>query len=462
MTTNPNAYSRRDLLKNGLLMASAAMTVPMFVQASALAMQQQAGDLSSVPGVPDERILVVLQLSGGNDGLNTVIPFGSPEYYKARPGIAIAEKDVLVLDKRAGVGLHPALSSLKDMHDNGMVGIYQGAGYPNPNRSHFKSMDIWHTADTSATGEGWLGRYLDSECCGFGKGESGRAPAAQEGAAGLVTDALGGNPASIAIGRTAPLALHGRVSQPTSFESADLFRWVAEDADPALAKAYEELNMRGAPALAKGDAKGRGEGDTNADFLLRTAMDAQVSSDLIRQAVAVTPLVTYPQGGVSGEIARQLQMVAAMIRAGLKTRVYYVSLGSFDTHAGQGGSQGRHAQLLKAFGDSVKAFYEDLTKQGNHTRVLTMVFSEFGRRVGQNASGGTDHGTAAPMFVVGQSVRQGLVGEHPSMKDLDDGDLRYTLDFRSVYAGVLDQWMKADSKKVLEAKVRAAQVVKGA
>jgi uncharacterized protein (DUF1501 family) len=452
MSNASNAYSRRDLLKNGLLMASAAMTVPMFVQASALAMQNQAGDLSSVPGVPDERILVVLQLSGGNDGLNTVIPFGSPEYYKARPAIAIPEKDVLVLDKRTGIGLHPALAALKGMYDEGMVGIYQGAGYPNPNRSHFKSMDIWHTADTSATGEGWLGKYLDSECCGFGKGESGTPEGGK--AAMPVTDALGGNPASIAIGRTAPLALHGRVSQPTSFESADLFRWVAEDADPALAKAYEQLNQRGA------QAKGAGAGETNASFLLRTAMDAQVSSDLIRKAVAVTPLATYPQGGVAGEIARQLQMVAAMIRAGLKTRVYYVSLGSFDTHAGQGGAQGRHAQLLKAFGDSVKAFYDDLTKQGNNTRVLTMVFSEFGRRVGQNASGGTDHGTAAPMFVVGPQARQGLVGDHPSMKDLDDGDLRYTLDFRSVYAGVLDQWMKADSKQVLEGRYRAAEVVR--
>ena len=424
----------------------------MFVQASALAMQQQAGSLSSVPGVPDERILVVLQLSGGNDGLNTVVPFGSPEYYKSRPAIGVAEKDVLKLSKADGVGLHPALQSLHEMYNNGMVSVFQGAGYPNPNRSHFKSMDIWHTADTSATGEGWLGKYLDSECCGFGKGESGTLEKDKK-----VTDALGGSPAGIAIGRTAPLAMHGKVSQPTSFESADLFRWTAEGADADLTKAYDALNTRSGDAAATGKANNK---ETNASFLLRTAMDAQVSSDKIRKAVALTPLATYPQGGVSAELGRQLQMVAAMIRAGLKTRVYYVSLGSFDTHAGQGGAQGRHAQLLRAFGDSVKAFYEDLKKQGNDSRVLTMVFSEFGRRVGQNASGGTDHGTAAPMFVVGPMARQGVVGDHPSMKDLDDGDLRYTLDFRSVYAGVLETWLKANSQQVLEAKFKAAQVLR--
>lgn len=457
----PTPFSRRDLLKNGLLMASAAVTVPMFVQSSAWAMQQQAGELSSVPGVPDERILVVLQLSGGNDGLNTVVPFGSPEYYKARPAIGIAEKDVLKLSKADGVGLHPALASLREMYDDGMVSVFQGAGYPNPNRSHFKSMDIWHTADVTATGEGWLGKYLDSECCGFGKGESGVLEPTKQ-----LTDAKGnavGGGGGIAIGRTAPLAMHGRVSQPTSFESADLFRWTAENADPALAKAYEQLNMRtgeSVPAGQKENAKASSAKETNASFLLRTAMDAQVSSEQIRKAVALTPLATYPQGGVAGELGKQMQMVAAMIRAGLKTRVYYVSLGSFDTHAGQGGAQGRHAQLLRAFGDSVKAFYEDLKKQGNDTRVLTMVFSEFGRRVGQNASGGTDHGTAAPMFVVGPTARQGVVGEHPSMKDLDDGDLKYTLDFRSVYAGVLEQWLKADSAKILEGKFRAAKVVR--
>jgi uncharacterized protein (DUF1501 family) len=239
--------------------------------------------------------------------------------------------------------------------------------------------------------------------------------------------------------------------QPVSFESAELFRWSGQDVDRDLGKAYDALNRR-EPVDAKHD--------TNADFLLRTAMDAQVSSDLIRKAVAVKPLVTYPTGPAA-ELGRQLQMVASMIRANLKTRVYYVTLGGFDTHAQQGGQNGRHANLLRGFAESTKAFYDDLKKQGNDGRVLTLVFSEFGRRVGQNASQGTDHGTAAPMFLVGPMVKPGVLTPHPSMKDLDEGDLKFTTDFRSVYAGVLKGWLKADADEVLgKQKARAMDVVK--
>jgi uncharacterized protein (DUF1501 family) len=463
MTSNP--FTRRILLKHGLLMASAAATVPAFLNASALAMARAMGPLSSVPGVPDERILVVLQLSGGNDGLNTVVPIGMPEYYRARPQIAIPEKEALALPQSdGGVGLHPALASLREMYDEGLVSIVQGVGYPNPNRSHFKSMDIWHTADVTATGDGWLGRYFDSECCGFGKGESGRkedsSKASSSKASSLKANSpmvsTAGGPPGIALGRTAPLAMQGRAVQPVSFETAELFRWAAQDIDKDLVGSYRALNRR---------EEGAG-GDANSDFLLRTAMDAQVSSDLIRKAVGVKPLVAYPNQGPSGELAKQLQMVAAMIRADLKTRVYYVTLGSFDTHAQQGGPQGRHANLLRAMGDCTKAFYADLKEQGNDGRVLTMVFSEFGRRVGQNASQGTDHGTAAPMFLVGPMVKPGVLTKHPSMKekDLDEGDLVYGTDFRGVYASVLDDWLKADSKAILNAgkeRIRPVGVLKG-
>ncbi|MFO0831374.1 MAG: DUF1501 domain-containing protein [Phycisphaerales bacterium] len=442
MTTEPTPFTRRVLLKNGLLMASAAATVPAFLNTSALAMARAMGGLSSVPGVPDEHILVVVQFSGGNDGLNTVVPVGAPEYYKARPQIGIPEKDALKLSGADGIGLHPGLASLKDMYDSGMVSVIQGVGYPNPNRSHFKSMDIWHTADTSATGDGWLGKYFDAECCGYGKGESGAA----------VHPDTSAGPPGVAIGRSAPLAMQGRLVQPVSFESAELFRWSGQDIDKDLGRAYDALNRR-EPA--------EGGHDTNADFLLRTAMDAQVSSDLIRKAVAVKPLVNYPTGQAA-ELGRQLQMVASMIRANLRTRVYYVTLGSFDTHAQQGGPQGRHAGLLKGFADATKAFYEDLKKQGNDGRVLTLVFSEFGRRVAQNASQGTDHGTAAPMFLLGPMVRPGVLTAHPSMKDLDEGDLRYTTDFRSVYAGVLNGWMKADADAILgKQKFLAMDVLRG-
>ncbi|MEY3231981.1 MAG: hypothetical protein RL689_2070 [Planctomycetota bacterium] len=430
----PDPFSRREFLSSGLMLASAAASIPAFLNRSALAMHAQAAGLSSVPGVPDDHVLVVVQLGGGNDGLNTVVPFADPIYHRVRPSIGIKENEALKLSGVDGIGLHPQMGPMKDLFDDGLLGIVQGVGYPNPNRSHFKSMDIWHTADTSATGDGWLGRYFDAECCGYGKGESGTAPSNP-------------SPPGIAIGRAAPLSMQGRAIKPVSFESAELFKWSAAEMHQSLRSGYEDLNRRGADARAKGDR--------NSDFLLRTALDAQVSSDAIRKAVGQRPLVSYP----TSDLARQLSMVALMIRAGLRTRVFYVTHGSFDTHSGQGGAQGRHGQLLNQFAAAMKAFYADLRQQRNDDRVMTMAFSEFGRRVGQNASGGTDHGTAAPVFLAGPMVRKGVIGDHPSLKDLDDGDLKYRIDFRSLYAGILGGWLKADASKILEGSFDALPVL---
>lgn len=435
-----NAYTRRDFLRSGLMLASASLAVPAFITNSAMALNTMMGGLSSRIGVPEDHVLVVVQLSGGNDGLNTVVPYFAPQYAKLRPGISISEKDALKFDTDAGIGLHPQLGGFKDLHQDGMLGIVQGVGYPNPNRSHFKSMDIWQTGDVSATGEGWLGKYFDSECCGFGKGESGTVDID-----GNAKDAGSAAPPGISIGRTSPMAMEGRQIKPVNFETADLFRWTGQDMGKSLDKEYQQLNNRGVPRGGASIGPDGKIGDTNADFLLRTALDAQVSSDLIRKAVSKKSLVNYP----NGELAKQLAMVGLMIRAGLKTRVYYVSMGGFDTHAGQGGAQGRHGQLLNQVATALKAFYQDLKQQGNDARVLTMTFSEFGRRVGQNASGGTDHGTAAPLYLTGPMVRTGLIGDHPSLTDLDEGDLKYKIDFRSVYAGILSQWMGADPKAIL-------------
>ena len=430
---NPSAFTRRSFLGRGMVMASAVSSVPYFVQQSAAALLPELG-MTSTPGMPEDHILVVVQLAGGNDGLNTVIPFRDSNYYKARAGIGIPEGKVLKLGKDASVGLHPGLAGFKEMYDAGMLSVVQGVGYPNPNRSHFKSMDIWQTADTNATGNGWLGSYFDNDCCGFD---------------------VSGKPtpepmAGIAIGKEAPLAMQGHISKPIGFESSELFQWLGKGVDPKLVPAYDQINNRG----VSGDA----DAGSNSGFLMRTAMDAQVASDQIRKAVAQRPLVQYP----GSDLSRQLQMVGSMIRAGLKTRVYYVTLGGFDTHAGQGGENGRHAQLMQQVGSSLKAFYDDLKKQGNDTRVLTVTFSEFGRRVQQNASGGTDHGAAAPMFLMGPMVRSGIIGNHPSLTDLDAGDLKYQIDFRSVYAGVLEGWLKADSKKILEAAYKPVSVIKSA
>lgn len=438
MTFLPQSpFTRRAFLHRGLTLASASVTIPWFLQSSAEALARpDGGRTTSLPGVPEDRVLVVVQLAGGNDGLNTVVPFGDPEYYKARPAIGIPAAQTLRLGSGptgGGIGLHPRLTGLKALYDEGLLAIVQGVGYPNPNRSHFKSMDIWHTADTTGTGDGWIGRYFDNQCAGEpgGGGCSGHA--------------------GIALGRTAPLAMQGRAFKPISFESADLFRWTGLDLHESMRAPYEQIARAGAAAGADAPAP-----DSAAAFLTRTALDAQIASERIRKAVEARPPVAYP----SNPLARQLAMVASMIRHGLETRVYYVALGGFDTHAGQGAQQGPHGNLLDQLAQSLAAFHADLKQSGNDGRVLTMTFSEFGRRVGQNGSGGTDHGTAAPMFLIGPMVRAGLIGKHPSLKDLDEGDLKFGTDFRSVYAGVLEGWMKADAAKVLGRKFAPASVVR--
>ncbi|MSR28259.1 MAG: DUF1501 domain-containing protein [Phycisphaerales bacterium] len=409
-------FSRRIFLQQGVTLASLVSTIPWFLQHSALGMLSADSRVSSQAGVPEDRILVVVQLSGGNDGLNTVIPYGSDDYYRARTQLGIAapgkENGALELDRTIGIGLHPNLNGFKDLYDDGRLAVVQGTGYPNPNRSHFASMDIWHTANRSGRGDGWIGRYVDCTCKG--------SPAAD---------------AEVAIGRSAPLAMIGTFAKPVAFEDARLFQWMGKDLPPhSMAAPYDQMNRAGALDGV--------EPGSQAAFLMRTALDAQLSSDRIRAAIARTPLVPYP----GTRLATQMRSIGAMIRDGLKTRVYYASQTGYDTHSNQAGS---HGNLMRELSEAVSAFQADLKAQGNDTRVVTMVFSEFGRRVRQNASGGTDHGTAAPMFVVGSPIKGGLHGAHPSMTDLDNGDLKFTTDFRSVYATILDKWMGAPSNAIL-------------
>ncbi len=428
---NTRAYSRRAFVVRGLTLASGAATIPYFLQKSAVALAQGFDPtVSSRPGVPEDRVLVVVQLAGGNDGLNTVVPFEMDEYYRARPRIGIPKAQALRLSERVDVGLHPAMGGLKELYDEGMVTVIQGVGYPNPNRSHFTSMDIWHTADTDGIGDGWLGRYFDNQCAG----------APGNDCAGHL---------GMAIGREAPPAMQGRSYKPIAFESAELFRWTGLDLHDSLHRPYEEI-LR---AELDPSVEAR---NPNAAFLTWTAMDAQLASDRIRRAVEAEPLADYPDG----RLAEQLAMVASMIRAGLETRVYYVTLGGFDTHANQGGVNGGHANLLRQFAGAVNAFYRDLRAQGNAERVLTMSFSEFGRRVAQNGSNGTDHGAAAPMFLIGPAARAGVQGGHPSLTRLDAGDLMYHTDFRRVYATVLEDWLKADASAALGGRFSTLPIVR--
>ena len=424
----PAAYTRRLFLRQGAMLASLCPTLPLFLQDSAaMILQPEDSLLSSQPGVPEDRVLVVVQLGGGNDGLNTVVPYGDPAYFRARNNLAIAAPGskgqgvAIELDRNRGIGLHPNLAGLKELVDAGEASVIQGVGYPNPNRSHFTSMDIWHTGRLDAKGTGWIGRYFDNSCNGTPVPEG-----------------------SIAVGRTAPLAMMGDIQKPVAFESPDLFRWSGDELADRLAKEYDAVSRAG----VIGDTKP----DSQAAFLMRTALDAQVASDRIRAAVAKQPLVTYPGTPLGG----QLRTIAAMIRDGMSTRVYYASISGFDTHSQQANA---HGNLLKQVGDSLRAFRNDLKAQGNDGRVLTLVFSEFGRRVKVNGSAGTDHGTAAPMFLIGPMVRPGVLGDHPSLVELDDGDLKFGVDFRSVYAAVLEDWLKAPSAKILRGEFRKAEVI---
>ncbi len=414
------AFTRRRFL-GGMAMLSVATTVPAFIGSTAEAFADTDWYTASKPGVPEGRILVVVQLSGGNDGLNTVVPFGDDNYHRARPLLRIAEADALKLKGVEGIGLNPALAPLQEMIQQGQAGIINGVGYPNPNRSHFKSMDIWQTATTDEKqqrGQGWVGRAMDTA---YPLDKNGNAPAAA-------------SMACVSIGSDAPLAVQGKHVKPVAFQSPELFRWTGRDVHEVVSHAYD--NIQNAPAPKTEDPA-----DPLA-FVHRTALDAQVASDKVRQAVAGNTDTRFP----TSPLSLQLQMVAKMIRAEMPTRIYYVTLGGFDTHAQQ---TNRHAQLLTQFGEAMKAFYDELKLTGNDGRVVSLAFSEFGRRLNQNASGGTDHGVAGPSFVFGPSVTPGLHGSYPALDKLTQGDLIHTVDFRSVYADVLDNWMAIDSTKTL-------------
>ncbi len=408
--SDPNPYTRRQFLRTGLAMVSTVASVPAFLSHSSSVLAQSAGPLPSNPGVPEDRVLVVVQLSGGNDGLNTVIPFGKDDYYKHRNYLAIKEKDLIQVDTDHGIGLHPALRPIEQMIGDGLANIVQGVGYPNPIRSHFASMDVWHTGDTlSNKGEGWVGRAMDT-----------------------LHNEHDTSLACVSLGKQAPLATHGKQVKPVTFDRPDLFRWTGRDLHKHVSESYDQLT-HGPVDHDPADPTG---------FILRTAMDAQVASDRVRKAVGQSADTDFPRTG----LAQQLKMVAAMVRAELPTRVYYVAMGGFDTHANQ---LGTHARLLKEFSEAMSAFYAELKATGHQSRVTTVAFSEFGRRVKQNASAGTDHGTAGPMFLFGEHVNPGLIGEHPSLAQLDNGDLIHHTDFRSVYASLLDNWMKIDSTAAL-------------
>ncbi len=418
----PNMMTRREFLNKGLTIVAAGSTAPMFLTRTALALNNPWDQAltASAPGRPDGPILVVVQMGGGNDGLNTVVPFGHDEYYRTRPRLAVPRQNLIrVTDE---LGFHPGLKPLKALYDDGRLAVVQGAGYPNPNRSHFRSMEIWHTADPNGNGPrtGWLGRLFDSECPDCGP------------TAGLAM-----------LGAEMPLAMQGSSGRAVVLESPQAFAF-----HPVAGAGAQEVEaFRALMQPVPGE-------EPTVDFLTHTAMDAILASDEIRKVLGrLSDSGAYPRDPFS----LKLRLVSELISAGAPTRVFYVGLGGFDTHAAQAG---RHDRLLEQLGAGLDAFVKDLTQKGLLDRVLVMTFSEFGRRVSENASGGTDHGAAAPMFLIGANVAPGVHGSHPSMTDLDQGDLKFQVDFRSVYATVLEQWMGIGSQPILGARFPTVEILK--
>ncbi len=386
---------RKEFLQLGSL-ATASMMLPRFLKGFE--------GINRVP--PGNKVLVILQLSGGNDGLNTVIPFRNDLYFKARPRLGIEKDKAISLTDDAGI--HPALSGFKELFDEGSMGILNNVGYPNPDRSHFRSMDIWHSASDSRDywNTGWLGRYLDAQCQGCDK----------------PTYAL-------ELDDTLSLAMKGEEAKAIAMK------------DPK--RLFGTANQRFFKELIQQHQDEPGE--QPADYLYKTMAETISSADYIFEKSRLHPTrAAYPKTG----LGQDMKTIASLIFSDINTRVYYVSLGSFDTHVNQLFQQQR---LFTEMNDAVKAFTSDLKTNGRFQDVLLMTFSEFGRRVSQNASGGTDHGTANNMFFIGDGLKQkGLINELPDLTNLDEGDLKYKVDFKHVYATVLKNWLGADDQVILK------------
>jgi uncharacterized protein (DUF1501 family) len=403
--------------RQGFLVAAASglavVANPEHVFARALAQ-------APLPGLPgsENRCLVLINLFGGNDGLNCVVPHGDARYYQVRPDLAIARGEVLAIDARTG--LNPALRSFKSLYDKGMVAIVQGVGYPNPDHSHFRSTEIWQTAAPDRYEHtGWLGRYFDETS--FGKENLFK---------------------GVAVSKVLPEVL---VSDRTDLPAI-----------PALG-GYTMIADRNAAAR---DAFARQAGDRSLPFespylahVMEIEGDAQRSSEELPKLVAgYVTRASYP----ATALGRSLALAAQIVGSNLGTRAIYVEHGSFDTHVSQKMTQNR---LLAQFSDAIAAFYADLAAHGNDRRVLTLTFSEFGRRIEENGNRGTDHGEASPLFMIGGGVKGGLYGTAPDLAATNMGNVRYSIDFRSVYATVLERWLGRPSATVLNGEFRQLPVL---
>lgn len=384
---------RRNFIKKSAFASAGTMLVPQFIRAANLDIGKRISG----------KKLVVIQLSGGNDGLNTIVPFQNDLYYQLRPNIAIEQNKVLKVTDE--LGFNPEMAGIRKLFDNGDATIINSVGYPNPDRSHFRSMDIWHTA-SGADGylsQGWLGKYLDQSCNDCSAYQA------------------------IEVDDSLSLALKGVNRKALSLK------------DPA--KLYRAT--RGLYTKKIQDSKHQQE-HSNLGYLYKTMAETIESAEYVHETSKVYKTnISYP----SDAFGRDLKVVSQLINSGVETEIFYVSLDGFDTHANQNGRQGN---LLKKYSEGISAFTKDLKSQGNWDNTLVMTFSEFGRRVSQNASRGTDHGTANNLFLLGGKLKKpGFYNEGPDLTNLDAGDLIHQVDFRAIYATILDDWLKTDSLKIL-------------
>ncbi|TXH24231.1 MAG: DUF1501 domain-containing protein [Cyclobacteriaceae bacterium] len=397
--------TRRQFLKKSALATAGTMLLPGFLKSL------EANPFALPEG---QKILVVIQLSGGNDGLNTIVPYTNDLYYKFRPQLALTKASVLQASD--SLGFHPSLAKLNELYDKGYLAVINNVGYPNPDRSHFRSMDIWHTASDSNEylNTGWIGRYLDSSCKNCNIAHQ-----------------------AVEIDDMLSLALKGENIKGMAVKNPK--------------KLYTVLHNNYFQKISKNTSD---TGEAALNYLYKTLAEASSSADYIYDKSKIyTSGTVYP----NSEFAGQLKTVAELINSGIETKVYYVSLSGFDTHVRQ---QPQHVRLLNTYADAVNAFVSDLEKNNRFQDVLVMTFSEFGRRVSQNASGGTDHGTANNLFVIGKNLKQkGFINGTPDLSKLDQGDLIHEIDFRSVYATLLNRWLNTNSPSILNGNFKILEFI---
>lgn len=400
--------NRRHFLKQSAFTTAGTLLIPHFLKAYEAQMMGQGPAANG-------KILVIVQLSGGNDGLNTVIPYRNDIYYRERPTIAIRPEKVLALNDE--IGFHPAMAPLKTLYDDGLVTVINNVGYPNPDRSHFRSMDIWQTASDSAAylRTGWVGRYLDAACAGKAQQPF----------------------RTIEVDDTLSLAMKGETLNGLALLNP--------------AKLYGQTRSSLVTDLSHEHAADQSE---SVSYLYKTLAETVSSAQYVYDKAKVPSSSTsYP----AHELGSRLKTVAQLIQSGIDTSVYYVSISGFDTHTNQPGQQER---LLGQYAEAVKAFMTDLKAAGRQNDVLLMTFSEFGRRVRQNASNGTDHGTANNVFLIGGGLpSKRVLNEAPNLTKLTDGDLTYSVDFRQIYATLLHDYLGADDVAILGRKFDGVKIV---